>query len=120
MLKEIYTRDPSDPFYRPDVFEIESDLETLLGQIRMLLYTKPGEVIGMIPFGVDLESMVFSTNLTNSAVEEKVRSAIYNYCPDADAFDVQIQVQFFYGTTRDICVIDILIDGTKYLGILLK
>jgi hypothetical protein len=120
MLKEIYTRDPSDPFYRPDVFEIESDLENLLGQIRMLMYTKPGEVIGMIPFGIDLEALVFSTQLTNSAVEEKVRNAIYQYCNDANLFDVQIQVQFYYGTTRDICVIDILIDGTKYLGILLK
>lgn len=120
MLKEIYTRDPDDPFYKADTFEIESDLEALLGQIRMILFTKPGEVIGMIPFGVDLEQMVFSTNLTNSAVAEKVRTAIYQYCPDADDFAVKVEVSFFYGTSRDICVIDILIDGTKYLGILLK
>ena len=99
-------RDPSDPLYTADTLEINNELEAVLGQIRMLLFTKPGDVIGMLNFGIDLESKVFSTNVSNSMVENLVRSDIYAQCPLAESFNVDVKVSFFAGVSSDTCLID--------------
>jgi hypothetical protein len=113
-------RDPNDPLYRPNVFNVTSEIEVLLGQIRMVLYTKPGELIGKLNFGIDLEQFVFGFSVTGTQLETIVREQIYQNCSLASRYDVKATVSFFYGTARDICLINIFIDGTKYLGILLK
>ncbi len=118
MLKEIYMRDPSDPLYTPNVLEQSSELETLLGQIRMVLYTKPGDVIGAYDFGYNLEDNLFLFNVNADELRTKLVEAIYRYCPDASRFNVDIQAQFFKGSVRDVCLIDVLIDNRKTLGIL--
>lgn len=118
MLKEIYLRNPDDPLYRPDVLEHSSSLENLVGQIRMLLFTKKGDVMGSYDFGVDLEGDIFSLNLSQSALETKIRDQVYRYCPDASNFGVTVDVKFFRGTVRDIVLIDIIIDETKVLGVI--
>lgn len=120
MISEIYMRDPSDPLYRADVLDVSNELDVLLGQIRMILFTKPGEVISSPTFGVNLEYYIFSTNVSNQQLEKLVREQIYQNCPMASKYDVQVQSSFFYGTTRDMCLIDIFVDGIKYLGIALK
>lgn len=120
MIVDLYTRDPEDPLYAEGILEVKNDLDVLLGQIRMLLFTRPGEVIGQLNFGIDIESQVFALNVSNLKLEEQVQQQIYEHCPLADKFDVKVKVSFFYGTTRDICLIDIFVDGTKYLGVLLK
>lgn len=113
-------RDPTDPLYREDVLVISNELEALLGQIRMILFTSPGEVIGFPSFGVNLEYYIFSTNVSNTKIEATIREQIYTNCPLASKYDVSIQTTFFEGTTRDLCLIDIFVDGIKYLGITLK
>lgn len=113
-------RDSSDPLYREYVIEVESEIEILLGQIRMLLFTRPGEVIGREDFGIDLEAEVFSTTVSASSIENRISKAIYEECEDAKNFNVRVSVSFFKGASRDVCLIDIFIDSTKYLGIIVK
>jgi hypothetical protein len=120
MIVDLYMRDPEDPLYVPDTLEVKNDLDVLLGQIRMLLFTKPGEVVSRINFGIDLESQIFSLNVSNSALENLILSQIYDNCPNAELYEVTVKVSFFYGVSRDVCLIDIFVDGTKYLGILVK
>jgi hypothetical protein len=120
MIVDLYTREPNDPLYVPGVLETKNELDVLVGQIRMLLFTKPGDVIGRINFGIDIESQVFLMNVSTLKLEEEIRNQIYANCTLAEFFDVKVNVSFFYGTTRDICLIDIIINGTKYLGLLLK
>jgi hypothetical protein len=120
MISDIYMRDSSDPAFFEDVLDISDELEILLGQIRMILFTKPGEVVSDINFGIDLESYVFSMNTSNEHIEKLVGEKIYQNCPLAAKFDVKISSKFFYGSTRDICLIDIFVDGSKYLGFVLK
>lgn len=113
-------RDPSDPKFREGVFEIENALDVLLGQIRMILFTRPGDVIGRLGFGIDLEREVFSMSTSNSSIESLVSKAIYEHCPDASDFNVRVKASFFYGSSRDICLIDIFVDEFKIMGIVLK
>jgi hypothetical protein len=120
MLKELYTRDPSDPLYYPGILEQSDEIETLLGQIRMIMFTKQGDVLGSYTFGYNLEDNLFLFNLTEGPLKSTLRDAIYTYCPDAAKYDVDVQVQFFRGSVRDVCLIDIVIDGQKRLGVLIK
>jgi len=117
MIKEIYMRDPSDPLYSPDTLEVNNDVEVLLGQIRMVLYTKPGDVLGAYDFGYNLEDNLFLLNLSGDELQTKILAAIYQYCPDASNYQVDVKIEFFRGTVRDICLIDIYIDNRKLLGV---
>lgn len=120
MLRELYLRNPEDPLYQPETLEHTDELENLLGQIRMLLFTRKGEVMGFYDFGVNIEDDIFTFELSQAQLQKKIMDSIYQYCPDASAYAVKVDVQFFQGTVRDVCLIDIVVDGTKRLGILVK
>lgn len=113
-------RDPSDPLYVANTLEQSSEIEALLGQIRMLLFTKQGDVLGSYTFGYNLEDNLFLFNLNENDLRNKLLEAIWYHCPDAKDYNVDAVVQFFQGTVRDICLIDIYIDSQKLLGVLIK
>jgi hypothetical protein len=120
MLRELYMRDPSDPLYFPGVLEQSDEIETLLAQIRMILYSKPGDVLGAYDFGYNLEDNLFLFNLNGDDLKKRLLQDIYYYCPDASRYSVDVDVQFFKGSVRDACLIDIYIDSRKVIGILAK
>jgi len=120
MLKELYMRDPSDPLYTENVLEQSSEIETLLGEIRMFLFTKQGDVLGSYGFGYNLEDNLFLFNLNANDLRNRIIEGIFYYCPDAQRFNVDINVEFFRGTVRDVCLIDIFVNGQKSLGVLIK
>ena len=113
-------RDPSDPLYTENVLEQSSNLETLLAEIRMIMFTKQGDVLGSYNFGYNLEDYLFLFNLNESDLRSRLVEMIFYYCPDAKNYSVDISVQFFKGTIRDICLIDIFVDGQKSMGVLVK
>ena len=113
-------RDPTDPLYNADILEQSSEIETLLGQIRTIMFTKQGDVLGSYSFGYNLEDNLFLFNLNDSEIRTKLLDSIFYYCPDAKRFQVDLSVEFFRGTVRDVCLIDIFINGQKSLGILVK
>jgi hypothetical protein len=120
MLKELYMRDPSDPLYTTNTLEQSSEIETLLGEIRMILFTKQGDVLGAYTFGYNLEDNLFLFNLNEADLRNKLLETILYYCPDASSHAVDVSVQFFKGTVRDICLIDIYIDSQKLLGVVVR
>ena len=113
-------RDPSDPKFEEGILEHSSELENLLGQIRMILFTKQGDVLGDFNFGYSLEDQLFLFNLNENGIRKKLMEMIHNYCPDASKYKLEIDVQFFKGSVRDACLIDILIDNQKMIGVLVK
>ena len=120
MLKELYLRDPSDPLYTANTLEHSSELDNLIGQIRMILFTNQGDVVSAYDFGFNLEDKLFLFNLSQNDIKIKLSEMIYAFCPSASDYKLDIDVQFFQGSVRDICLIDILIDDQKRLGVLIK
>ena len=120
MLKELYMRDPSDPLYSENILEQSSEIEALLGQIRMILFTKQGDVLGSYTFGYNLEDNLFLFNLNETELRNKLIETIFYFCPDAQLYDIDVTVQFFRGTVRDICLVDIFINSQKLLGVIVK
>lgn len=120
MLKEIYCRNENDPNYVNTILETRDAIEALLTKIRMIIFTNRGEVLGYPDLGLDLDSMLFELNYSGFQIQRDFYAQIANFCPEARDYKIDLEVNFVPGTVRDICYIDIYIDGTKYLGVVAK
>ena len=119
MIKEIYTKDPQDPNYQIDVIEHNDVYETVLSTIKMILYTKSSEVLGDTFFGVNLEEYVFSMSASNNTIRENIEKQIAKYVPESLVMAITVEVNFKKGDYHDTCLIDINIDGSNAMGLII-
>ena len=118
MIKDIYIRDPSDPNYSVNQLEITNEVEILVQDILMILYTRRGEVLGAPDFGANLEEMLYTFNLNEFSINSLLKDQVKKFCsPLAEKYSVNFAVNMARGTTRDICVIDCIINGTAAFGV---
>jgi phage baseplate assembly protein W len=115
-LADIYTRIEGDPNFVPDRIEITEELEYLIIQIEMILFTRRGEVLGDDNFGASLDDLIFSTNLSGAAIENIVRDQINSYVPLANTYNVDTRCEFYKGVEKDTAVLDIVINNTVVIG----
>jgi hypothetical protein len=120
MLKEIYCRNKNEAGYVPGQLETSNPIEAILTKIRMILFTRRGEVLGYPDLGLNLDTLLFELNFNGQQLQQDIYNQINLYVPDASNFNIKIDVNFTPGTVRDICYIDIYINGTKYLGVVAK
>jgi len=120
MAREIYMRDPSDPFYRSEILEVNDEVEMLLGQIKMMLYTNRGEILGAPDFGANLEEYLFTFSVNEYALRKMLMDQTIKFIPLAEKYQVDYDIKFAQGTVRDICVIDIKILNQPVFGVVVK
>jgi hypothetical protein len=118
MYQEIYCRNNTDPGYNPNALITNSKLEGLLNKIRMILFTKPGEVLGEPLLGINLEYRVFETYINGDELEREIYAQFAGFIPEFQSFAIEVKITFERGEIRDTCYLDIFIDGTKYLGVI--
>jgi len=106
---EIYNRDPGDPFFKSDVIEISDPIEICIGQLKMILLTIKGEVLGDPSFGLSLEELVFSMDLSQKALQDEIDRHIRNYVPIFYQLGGYFDVEFYAGTERDIVYLNFFI-----------
>lgn len=120
MIKEIYCRLPIDTNYKK-VIECPNEEEEILQQIRVILGTKPGQVLGAPGFGINLEDYLFSFTFNQDEVQSLLTSLINTYL-DLDTNKYSVKVKVNYGKDHynksDYAVIDIIINQEKTMGIL--
>lgn len=122
MVREIYCKLPTDRGYEPKL-ETTDEIQQIVQQIRMVLGTKPGDVLGMPNFGIDLQQYLFTYTDTPEMIKFMVNSAIGYYIDyDDKKFSVGCEVSFGHnaGDTSEYAVIDIVINQKKILGILVN
>lgn len=119
MIKEIYIRDETDPYYNPTIIEHSNEVERVISQIRMLLGTKKGDVLGAYDFGIDLEYIVFNTKKSAEDLADEIREQIKVYVYQGDNIHVDVAVRFGdSGLGYDYGVIDVYVNGYKSIGFL--
>lgn len=122
MIREIYCKLPTDLNYELRV-ESTDAIINLLQQIKVVLGTKPGEVLGAPMFGVDLEKYLF---LTNYDIEEIKQMVVYeitnNVKYNTDLFNVSVDISYGHNANDayDYALIDIVINERKCLGIIVN
>lgn len=106
MLREIYNRDPSDPNYKADQLEVTDALEACIGKIKMLLFTRKGEVLGDPRFGLDLEGLIYDFNVSEKALRNEIQKFLITYVPEFYNLGGTYDLKFYMGTNRDIATLD--------------
>ena len=115
---EIYPRTPDDPYYVPGIMETDDIVEIAIGMIKQIMLTSPGEVLGDPTFGINLESLLFDFDVSQTELQQAIGLQLYTYCPPSrEQLNISYKVGFFNGTTRDTCVIEFAISGNPVLGI---
>jgi hypothetical protein len=114
-MREIYNRDPNDLTYNPYQIEVTDLTEICIGQIKMLLLTNRGEVLGDPDFGLNFEELVFSLGLSESTLRQQLDLYLMVYVPLFGSLGGTYELNFFMGTQRDIVTLDFSIpsDGAS-------
>lgn len=77
--KDLYLRAPGDPNYQEGIFESNDPIENAVQQIRMVLLTRPGEVLGE-DIGFNAEKYLFEFELGDvTPMESDANSQISEY-----------------------------------------
>ena len=75
-IREIYCKLPTDLDYEAKV-ESTDEAANILQQIKVVLGTKPGEVLGNPMFGCDLEKYLFSMNYNKEEILQMINYEIF-------------------------------------------
>lgn len=105
-MREIYNRDPDDPKYNPYQLESLDPVEICVGQLKMVLLTNKGEVLGDPKFGLNLEDLIFNLGLSESSIKKELDIFLKTYVPLFGKLGGTYTLQFYKGTERDIATLD--------------
>jgi hypothetical protein len=117
MLKELYIINQLEPGYEPDKIEERDSLKVLLQKIKMIMFTRKGDILGDPQFGMSLEDLLFEFGFSANELRMAFDQQLTNYVPEANAFDLRFDVNFVPGTVRDLAYIDIYVNGSKAFGV---
>lgn len=118
MIKEIYLRNYNDPYYS-HIMEHSSDIESIIQQVKMILGTENGQVLGDYNIGINLEKLVFQTSLPKEKIESLIKEQIIEYIDFSKTYDINVKVSFGkHPDGTDIGLVDIYINQQKVVGVL--
>lgn len=120
MARDLYMRDPTDPNFKSGILEVSDEIEMLISQIKMILLTNKGEVLGAPDFGLNLEEQLFTLNRNEYTIRGMIQDQVMSFCELANKYRVTFDVKFARGNVRDMCLINVVIDGTKAFGVLVN
>ena len=122
MIREIYCKLPSDINYVPNI-ETQDEAFSILQQIKVILGTKHGEVLGSYSFGVNLQEYLFTYNMSREEILYALNAHLANYVYyDTSKYNVYVDVQYGHdaGGITDYAVVDVFINEKACLGILVN
>lgn len=118
-LASIYVRSETDPKFDPWKLEVHTELEELKSQIRILLTTRRGTVLGSPDLGLDLESYLFAKSANLEALRKEVLNQIQAFCYVPENYNIRVDVNVTLAPERtyNILKIDIYINNVLSLGV---
>ena len=122
MIKEIYCKLPTDLDYELKI-EMEDEAKKILQQIKIILGTKPGDVMGSPLFGIDLEKYLFKMNYNKDEILDVINTElITNIVYNSNKWNLSVDVLFGHNSNDpyEYACIDISLNEQKCLGIIVN
>ena len=113
MLREIYAIPEDESRYKENVLEITGELDEIIQQVDMLLFTKKGDVILMSEFGCNLEEYLFETTWNETVIKELVLDQIRKFIYMDGSYNVNVDVYFVTWDFNVAMVVDLIINNIK-------
>lgn len=95
----------------------QDSLRVLLQKIKMIMFTRKGEVLGEPNFGLSLEDLLFEFGFSANELRKTFDQQLASYVTEANDFELRLDINFVPGTVRDLAYIDIYVNGTKAFGV---
>lgn len=111
---ELYIKTVGDPNYVSTEVQVENEVEMLISQIEMILFTRRGDVIGSPDLGCNLEDTLYTLNFNEYQLKSLIEQQLFTYSPLAAKYNIKVDIVFERGEVRDSAYIDIIIDN-KYM-----
>ena len=113
MLKEIYAIPNGEKRYKDNVVELSNELDVIIQQIDLLLFTNKGDVLLMPEFGCDLGRYLFETSFNESAIKSIIMEQIHNYIYLKGTYSVDVDISFIKWDFNVAMVVDLTINNKK-------
>lgn len=113
MLKDIYAIPNGEKRYKNDVMELTSELDVIIQQVDLLLFTNKGDVLLMPDFGCNLEQYLFETSFNEKIIKSIILEQINNYIYLRGTYTVDVDVSFIKWDFNVAMVVDLTINNKK-------
>ena len=113
MLREIYCIPEEESRYKEGVLEIDNELDVIIQQIDMILFTNKGDILLLPDFGCNLEKYLFETTWNQMAIKELVMDQIRKYVYQEGSYGIDVSVNFVTWEYNVAMVVDLMINNRK-------
>lgn len=113
MLKDLYAIPNGEKRYKDNVVELTDELDVIIQQIDLLLFTNKGDVLLMPDFGCSLERYLFETSFNESVIKSIILDQIEKYIYLKGTYKVDVDVSFIKWDFNVAMVVDLKINNKK-------
>ena len=113
MLKDIYAIPEEEPRYDKNILEISNELDEIIQQVDMILFTNKGDVLCMPEFGVNLEQYLFNTTFNTVQIKNIIMNQIRSFIYLDGSYDVDVDVNFVKWDFNVAMIVDLNINNKK-------
>lgn len=113
MLRDIYAIPEEESRYKDNVMEITGELDEIIQQVDMILFTNKGDVLCMPEFGCNLGRYLFDTTFNESHIKHIIMEQIRNFIYLDGSYNVDVDVQFVKWDFNVAMIVDLNINNKK-------
>ena len=113
MLREKYELPDELMRFKENTLELSNELDEIIQQVDLLLFTRKGDVLCMPEFGCDLEMYLFETEYNEVAIKQIIWQQINTFIYLDGTYTVDINVEFVEWDFNVAMVVDLLINNKK-------
>lgn len=113
MLRDIYAIPEEEPRYKEDVIEITSELDEIIQQVDMILFTNKGDVLCMPEFGCNLGRYLFDTSFNETVIKSIIMDQIHSFIYLDGTYNVDVDVNFIKWDYNVAMVVDLNINNRR-------
>jgi len=113
MLRDIYAIPEEEPRYKDNVLEINGELDEIIQQVDMILFTNKGDVLCTPEFGCNLGRYLFDTTYNEQLIRQIVLEQINDYIYLDGSYNVDVDVSFIKWDYNVAMVVDLNINNKK-------
>jgi phage baseplate assembly protein W len=114
-ITDFNIRYPGHPKYNVSRIVEDRTMEFLLQKVEMILYTNQGDLLSDPNFGCNIEYYLWSIDAPVEKIQSVIQEQINTYIPELNQlqYNLNVEVQVYQGTLRDILYININIKNSK-------
>lgn len=117
-FREVYHRTPEDPNYLQDRVDETDEIQALIQQIKMVMFTRQGQVMGVNKYGVSIEDYLFRFGLSLPRVRTIITEQINKFIPLSHRYSVEVELGYLSQNDEEsnTVFIDFTINNEKAFG----